>query len=154
MIFQLKIEDILQKDAKLYLPFTNYAWIISCCTSSVWRGIFLLSFFESSFQFLQNLSRILFVIEIPYKILTLLVSNLSIDLLIEHIIDFIVTFIGQFGFDVHFEEICYSCFEFRLHKSKLFIDLVSQYLAKYSNVIVLRRIFLDTWNYVVSSLQC
>jgi hypothetical protein len=153
MIFQLKIEHILQKNAKVYLPFTNYGWIISCCTSPVWRGIFLLPFDESSFQFLQNLSRVLFVIEIPYKILTLLVCNLSIDLLVEHIIDFDVTFIRQFGFYVHFEEIYYSCFKLRLHKPKLLIDLVSQYLAKYSNVIVLRRIFLDTWNYIVSSLQ-
>ena len=153
MVFQLKVQDMLQKYWELYLSTIRYHWVLRSLTSSVGGGIFFLLLDESHFYFPQNFSRIILIIEISNEILALFVRNFSIDLLMEHIVDFISIFVRHFGFDMHFEEITDSRFELGLDEPKFLINFISEYLAKHSYVIVLGWVLLYAGYDIVGGLK-
>ncbi len=69
-----------------------------------------------------------------------------VHFIVQDLIDFIGALVGHFGFDVHFEQVCYCRFELGLDKSELFVDLVSQDLSEYAYVVVLGWVCLDAWD--------
>ena len=150
MISELKIKDLLHENRKLnFISMTCHG---SLMVSSSCRSLFFWFLSTIRFKSSQYLISVQLIIKISHKILTFLNSDLSMNSFVDGVIDFNCVFIRHFSLYVHFEEIKYSRFKFCLNEPELLIHLISKDFAKYSNIIVFRRVFLYSRNDVVSRL--
>jgi len=127
---------MLQKYRKLYLSTPCKCRVFSGRTPPIGSWILFLLFNEGHLYFPQYFSRVILIVEISYEIFALLIGDLPIDFFGKHVVDFVGIFVGHFGFDVHFEEVVDSGFEFGLNESKFLVYFIPQYFPKHRNVVV------------------
>ena len=140
VVFQLEIEHAIEELGKLKLSY----WFLVCqscllLSGQSSAGLLVLRFLvdvEQNVKLFENGVCILLVVKILDNIIGLFPGDFMVHFIVEDFIDLIGTFVRHFCFNMHFEEIGNSGFEFSLYKSNLFVNLISQNFAKHANVVV------------------
>lgn len=77
-----------------------------------------------------------------------------VHFLVESLVDFSCTFVRDFSFNVHFEEVGDCGLKFCLDEPELLIDLVPENFSEHTNIIILPWIGLDSRNNTAGCLDC
>ncbi len=79
----------------------------------------------------------MFVVEILDDVFSLFPCDLMVHFLVESLVDFSCTFVRDFSFNVHFEEVGDCGLKFCLDEPELLIDLVPENFSEHTNIIIL-----------------